>query len=71
MFRCAPDHEHRPLFNWFHSIVGTSAHIVGGNNLIASHLYNILYDRKKFCSHILVRRWRHRHRPKTHWFFAL
>ncbi|XP_076076307.1 uncharacterized protein LOC143047196 isoform X3 [Mytilus galloprovincialis] len=29
MFRCAPDHEHRPLFNWFHSIVGTSAHIVG------------------------------------------
>ncbi|CAC5379665.1 unnamed protein product [Mytilus coruscus] len=33
MFRCAPDHEHRPLFNWFHSIVGTSAHIIGGNIL--------------------------------------
>ncbi|VDI39815.1 Hypothetical predicted protein [Mytilus galloprovincialis] len=29
MFRCAPEHEHRPIFNWFHSIVGTSAHIVG------------------------------------------
>jgi hypothetical protein len=30
LFRCAPDHEHRPIFNWMHSIVGTSAHILGG-----------------------------------------
>ena len=30
LFRCAPDHEHRPLFNWAHFLVGTSAYIVGG-----------------------------------------
>ncbi|KAL8591594.1 hypothetical protein ACOMHN_030480 [Nucella lapillus] len=29
MFRCHPSHEYRPLFNWLHFFVGTSAYILG------------------------------------------
>ena len=32
LFRCAPDHAHRPLFNWAHWFVGSSAYILGGQS---------------------------------------
>ncbi|KAK7493246.1 hypothetical protein BaRGS_00015583 [Batillaria attramentaria] len=29
LMRCSPTHEHRPIFNWAHWAVGTSAYILG------------------------------------------